>query len=580
MNNEYDIRPVLLDYPRHRRALGEMLERNGLKADQLDTYYGVYDADDNLVGGAGAKGNVIKCVALDPQCREAAITNTLITRLRADLVQAGHDNIFVFTKPENERLFNSLAFKTVGRAAKAIMLESDPRGIEKYKEHLRQLALPAGDTGVTAVIVMNANPMTLGHYSLIKKAAEEARRVVVIPLDEDNQAFSYAERRQMLADGTAKFHNVAIAEGSPYQISAATFPSYFIKEPGEAAETGMELDLDIFCRHIAPALGATVRYAGMEPHDRLTAAYNRKMKELLPQAGIDFREVRRSEFYNLPISASTVRRHLAEGDFPAAQPLLNTASQRYALAFMAGQALRRELDLTPKPGLVDRNGCGSHTDMDYPLMVRSIAAVRQGLPDFIKLSPRDINRPPSQELGIAAERLMFQATGGVNTHKGALFSMGMTLYAAMSLLTTFRTLTPENLRQETALAASMYRGPENENPVAARYNVKSAYSTACQGYRQLYESWLPYYRAHRAEPEVETKTLLRIMAELDDINILRRGGRDAAQWLKDRACDLFNDYSAQGMQRFCDECKERNLSPGGAADMLALTFLIDSITTK
>ena len=139
MNNEYDIRPVLLDYPRHRRALGEMLERNGLKADQLDTYYGVYDADDNLVGGAGAKGNVIKCVALDPQCREAAITNTLITRLRADLAAAGHDNIFVFTKPENERLFNSLAFKTVGRAAKAIMLESDPRGIEKYKEHLLSL---------------------------------------------------------------------------------------------------------------------------------------------------------------------------------------------------------------------------------------------------------------------------------------------------------------------------------------------------------------------------------------------------------------------------------------------------------
>ena len=82
---------------------------------------------------------------------------------------------------------------------------------------------------------------------------------------EDCSLFAYAERKAMVEQGVAHLENVTVIDGSEYAISQTTFPTYFLKRLDDAADTQMLLDLDLFRRHIAPALGATVRFVGTEP---------------------------------------------------------------------------------------------------------------------------------------------------------------------------------------------------------------------------------------------------------------------------------------------------------------------------
>ena len=149
---------------------------------------------------------------------------------------------------------------------------------------------------------MNANPFTLGHRYLLEQAAAQMDTLFVIPVKEEGQRFSYEERKKMIesaeedyfSQGFAKNQfssagKIVVLEGSDYQISAATFPTYFLKDLSDAAETHIRLDLDLFQRYIAPALNAEVRFVGSEPYDtikpsshhRPTGTASRKRRALM-----------------------------------------------------------------------------------------------------------------------------------------------------------------------------------------------------------------------------------------------------------------------------------------------------------
>ena len=149
-------------------------------------------------------------------------------------------------------------------------------------------------------------------------------------------------------------------EGSDYAISAATFPTYFLKKLDDATDTQIALDLDLFVNHIAKPLGVTVRFAGSEPEDALTRRYNELMAEILP----NFVEIPRLEQNGNPISATSLRRALDKGNLKEAMEYIPVSSTPYLVADLAERALRLELDTTPKPGLVDRQDNGAHKDMD------------------------------------------------------------------------------------------------------------------------------------------------------------------------------------------------------------------------
>ena len=595
---EKQIQELPLSVPLFRKKVESFLKTNGLRLEKVNLYMAIQDADENILAGGGLDGDTIKCIAVSEKARSGGLAVPLISRLISVAAQQGHTNVKVFTKPENTAIFESLGFTVLGRAPKAVLMENG-RGLAAY---LSGFPVKPGmtdgharpDRASRGVIIMNANPFTIGHKYLIEKAAGQVDHLFVIVVKEDVSRFPYADRLAMTKAACADFSNVTVCEGSDYQISAATFPTYFLKELSDASETQMRLDLDIFARHIAPALGATVRFVGSEPQDALTARYNAIMKEVLPAAGVQVVELPRlchsEQGEESPVSASAVRKGLDgfEGGF---WHLLPETSLPYVLAEAAVTALRQELDTTPKPGLVDLEGCGSHADMDYALMLRSIEALR---PWFVRIAAHDGDLVT---LGLEAEAAMLAATNNVNTHKGALFCLGLMLSVARTGVPssncatlgrqsglksntggTFRSPEPLMLAREatllegiSVLASSI---PETGRS-KERGSVKGALAMAREGYKELFDKWLPELRTNGPLP-----TLMLIMASLDDTNILHRGGSEALAYVKARATGIYENGRIgidNEIREFGRELKDRNLSPGGAADMLALTMLAAKI---
>lgn len=638
--------------PRQRQRIEAFLKRNGLRIDDMNYYAAMLDDDGEMIAGGGLKGNVIKCVAVDDAHKGEAIANTLVSHLISHANQEGYGCIKLFTKPKNRQLFESLSFRLLAEAPEAILMETGIGGIsntvealkkikeesEKYKEYNKECKEDSKECREntsylttstpqhlnttmqpTGCIVMNCNPFTLGHRYLIEQAAKQVERLYVMVVREDCSLFAYTERKAMVEQGVADIENVSVIDGSDYAISHATFPTYFLKRLDDAADTQMLLDLDLFRRHIAPALGATVRFVGTEPTDQLTRRYNQLMHEALK----DVREINRLEKDGNAVSASRVRRAMEEGDMNTIRQLMPPTTLPYIIAHLATQALQAELDTTPKPGLVDKDNNGAHRDMDYALMQLSINTLH---PYFVRLAFLGFaDTLPShtviRDAGIEAEKAMLEATNGVNTHKGALFSMGLAVVAAA-------------YEEKKAAANKEERGKEREEEylsslqltikaLAASFSdtsgthgskakqlsngtttIKGALDNAREGYEKLFAEWLPFYNERRKSHDAHAlhKTLLRIMCDLDDTNVIYRTNVATAEEVKQEARALLASFEeayaaedkekcASAIEEKCASAEllalkdmdrrytERNISPGGAADMLSLTVFIGSIQT-
>lgn len=670
--------------PRQRQRIEAFLKRNALRIDDMNYFAAVLDDDGEMIAGGGLKDDVIKCVAVDDAHKGEAIANTLVSHLISHANQEGYGCIKLFTKPKNRQLFESLSFRLLAEAPEAILMETGIGGIsntvealkkikeesEKYKEYNKECkedskeckeeektnlntstshhhttttpqhlntTLPRG-----GVVVMNCNPFTLGHRYLIEQAAKQVERLYVMVVREDCSLFAYTERKAMVERGVADIENVSVIDGSDYAISRATFPTYFLKRLDDAADTQMLLDLDLFRRHISPALGATVRFVGTEPTDRLTRRYNQLMHEALK----DVRETDRLEKDGNAVSASRVRKAMEEGDMNTIRQLVPPTTLPYIIAHLATQALQAELDTTPKPGLVDKDNNGAHHDMDYALMQLSINTLH---PYFVRLALLGFSDTlPShtviRDTGIEAEKAMLAATNGVNTHKGALFSMGLAVVAAAyeekkaaankevrgkeerekereereDSLVSIENLSPlESLASPPsslqltikALAASFpdtsgTHGSKAKLLSNGTTTIKGALDNAREGYEKLFAEWLPFYNERRKSHDAHAlhKTLLRIMCDLDDTNVIYRTNVATAEEVKQEARALLASfeeaYAAQDKEKCAsaieEKCAsaellalkdmdrrytERNISPGGAADMLSLTVFIGSIQT-
>ena len=567
-----DIQELPLRVPSFRRKVEDFLGSNGLRLEEVDLYMAVLDDDGAILAGGGLYRDLIKCFAVSEAARSLGLSVPLISRLISCATERGYSNVKVFTKPENRPVFESLGFRVLAEAPKAILMENG-RGLEDYCRYLREHRAPG-------VIVMNANPFTLGHRYLVEQAASS--NLVIIPVKEDLSRFPYTERLEMIRQGSGDLAD--IVEGSDYQISASTFPTYFLKDLSDASETQMRLDIDLFGRHIAPALGATVRYVGSEPTDPLTARYNGLMKELLPTYGVQLVEVARLCDTEGAVSASRVRALLDEGRYHAAAALTPASTHPYLFAALAERALRLELDAPLKPGLVGPDGNGAHKDMDYGLMHRSIDAIRPFFPRMAQAaSPSEL-----QQLGIDAEKAMLAATGGVNAHRGAIFALGLALYTfGHEMQSSVDQLVMQSALGEIAqrISGKSLSGSElhftavsHGADAVLKYGVKGARQLAQEGYQELFGDWLPYYKSVREEPYGLQKTLLRIMSTLDDTCIIHRVGFERAQLVKEEAKGLhvMADWIGH-LKDMCVRYAAEGISPGGAADMLALTVFIESI---
>ena len=638
--------------PRQRQRIEAFLKRNALRIDDMNYYAAVLDDDGEMIAGGGLKDDVIKCVAVDDAHKGEAIANTLVSHLISHANQEGYGCIKLFTKPKNRQLFESLSFRLLAEAPEAILMETGIGGIsntvealkkikeesEKYKEYNKECKEDSKECREntsylttspphhltttmqpTGCIVMNCNPFTLGHRYLIEQAAKQVEQLYVMVVREDCSLFAYTERKAMVEQGVADIENVSVIDGSDYAISRATFPTYFLKRLDDAADTQMLLDLDLFRRHIAPALGATVRFVGTEPTDQLTRRYNQLMHEALK----DVREINRLEKDGNAVSASRVRKAMEEGDMNTIRQLVPPTTLPYIIAHLATQALQAELDTTPKPGLVDKDNNGAHRDMDYALMQLSINTLH---PYFVRLAFLGFaDTLPShtviRDAGIEAEKAMLEATNGVNTHKGALFSMGLAVVAAAyeeKKAAANKEVRGKEREEEylsslqltiKALAASFpdtsgTHGSKAKQLSNGTTTIKGALDNAREGYEKLFAEWLPFYNERRKSHDAHAlhKTLLRIMCDLDDTNVIYRTNVATAEEVKQEARALLASFEeayaaedkekcASAIEEKCASAEllalkdmdrrytERNISPGGAADMLSLTVFIGSIQT-
>lgn len=601
--------------PRQRRRIEQFLGDNGLRLDDVDYYAALVDeTTDEIVAGGGLKGGVIKCVAVADGHKGEAVANQIVSHLIAHANADGHQCVKLFTKPQNQKMFESMSFRLLAEAPKAILMETGIGGIKRYSEELEREkgkvkseksngklhhlnpSTPQPIMPQSGIIIMNCNPFTLGHRYLIEQAAQQVDTLYVLVVREDCSMFGYDERKAMIVRGVAHINNVVVCDGSEYSISTTTFPTYFLKCLSDASDTQMTLDIDLYRRHIAPALGATVRFVGTEPDDPLTRRYNELMKSMLP----DVREVARLQQSGVAVSASRVRKAIVENHLALAARLVPPTTVPYIVAHLATRALKAELNTTPKPGLVDTHDSGAHRDMDHALMMRSIRAMH---PYFVRLATLGYDSPklPAHDdivsIGLEAEKAMFKSTGGVNTYKGALFSMGLALTAATYIIGRGKVATtthgkeyvPGDLLSATITQfangfpdTSGTHGSRAKQLAQAGCSLKSALDNAREGYTQLFGEWLPFYetRIKGDDSYVKHKTLLRIMCDLDDTNIVYRTDYATMQQVKTQARHLLEDFSEAGIDDLNRDFVSRNISPGGSADMLALVVFLFGITRK
>ena len=601
--NILELHPTI---PRQRRQIETFLQANGLRYDDVDYYAALVDeSSDEMIAGGGLKGCVIKCVAVADGHKGEAVANVIVSHLLAKANEDGYQCVKLYTKPHNRQLFESLSFRLIAEAPNAILMETGVGGIERWSYELRvkneELGVRNDELGVRndelriksvrkpiGTIVMNANPFTLGHRFLVEQSSELVERLYVVVVREDCSMFSYSERKAMVSQGVRDIGNVVVVDGSDYAVSAATFPTYFLKQISDATDTQITLDLDIYRRRIAPALGATVRFFGSEPTDPLTRRYNELMHQQLGEDHVH--EIQRKQQDGSPISASRVRKAMLEGRLWDAIQMVPPTTIPYIIGHLASMALQAELDTTPKPGLVDRNDNGAHRDMDHALMHRSIQALH---PYFVRLAQIGFDNPQPrhdeiQQVGIEAEQAMFKATGGVNTHKGALFSIGL-VAVALGGMACSNNAQLHSLSNSIASLASLFPDTSGTHGSKAKANnkLKGALDNAREGYPQLFKAWLPFYLDRLAEGDRYAlhKTLLRIMCDLDDTNIVYRTSMETMQEVQAEARRMLENipettHFEAALQAMNTDYIRRNISPGGSADMLSLVVFLSNVVRK
>ncbi|MNR83537.1 2-(5''-triphosphoribosyl)-3'-dephosphocoenzyme-A synthase [compost metagenome] len=266
-------------------------------------------------------------------------------------------------------------------------------------------------------------------------------------------------------------------------------------------------------------------------------------------------------------------------------------------AMCAIRSLHAELVLYPKPGLVSPVDNGSHSDMDAELFMRSLFALRHYFRHMAYAGAQASPFDRLKDLGLQAERRMLNATGGINTHRGAIFSLGMLCAAAGYCHALSLALTSDNLRhvirQQWGAALHDHASPSvaklsNGIRVAHLYAVNGARAEGAQGFPAVFEIGLPQLLqsidAGSTASAAQLDTLFSLMAGMTDTNIYHRGGADGAALVRLAA----QDYLQLGGSRHPDSCAtavachqlfvSRNLSPGGAADMLSASWLVYQLT--
>jgi len=303
---------------RGQKQVDALLEQEGIRRDgNLDYTCGLFDSSWRLAATGSCFGNTIRCLAVDCDRQGEGLLNQIVSHLMEVQTQRGNTHLFLYTKPQSARFFGDLGFYEIVQAEGVVFMENRRRGFSDYCAALERTRRE----GTSAAIVMNANPFTLGHLHLVERAAAENNAVHLFVLSEEAGPIPFAVRRQLVHQGTAHLPGVVCHDSGPYIISAATFPSYFLRDEDAVIRAHAALDIQLF-GSIAAHLDIRCRYVGEEPASRVTGLYNAVMARDLPEKGVACRIIPRLEAEGRPVSASTVRQAIHDGRLEDIRPLV------------------------------------------------------------------------------------------------------------------------------------------------------------------------------------------------------------------------------------------------------------------
>ena len=274
------------------------------------------------------------------------------------------------------------------------------------------------------------------------------------------------------------------------------------------------------------------------------------------------------------------------------------------IAQLGFDAMVLEVSLTPKPGLVDSISKGAHKDMDMGTFLLSAQAIRPFLTQFFKAGLNNTHLSELELLsvlrpiGINAEAAMFEATNNVNTHKGMIFTLGLVCGAAGWLYGNNQAVNSTNISHTIKhachyLVASELVALKNNEPksygesIFQQYGLTGARGEAASGLATVINVALPVFESYidNNAPlrDALLQTLLVLFSHNQDTNLVSRGGIEGLKFVQEYAQNLINKGGVSHVDfitNFTDFDRllvEKNLSPGGSADLLAITWLLDEL---
>lgn len=294
------------------------------------------------------------------------------------------------------------------------------------------------------------------------------------------------------------------------------------------------------------------------------------------------------------------RIHTVEELQGATQKIMRDFFARKDGDIIAGQAVRAllyEVCTTPKPGLVDRTNNGSHKDMDVFTFVDSTAALLPYFRHAVSIGQETKERSPGETFlrlrraGLEAERAMFAATMCVNTHKGAIFSLGTVCAAAGRLWSPDALWTSAEMVLKECAAISKEAVEEDFAALQAQtvrtkgqqffleHGLRGIRGEVADGLPNVRNVALPALenalKSGATLEEAGATALIRLIAKVSDTNLIARGRLKGQKWAARTASKLKDTVlDRKSLEKLDQEFIERNLSPGGCADLLAITYFL------
>jgi [citrate (pro-3S)-lyase] ligase len=320
----FKIKEVLLDIERDIQI--SFLNKHGLDYEyDIDYAILVYD-EHEVIATASIANNVMKCFVVHSAYTGQNVSGLMFKHLTDYLEAKGITHYFVFTTPENEEIFKSFNMTRIVLTMNTVLLEGGAEINTVLKNLKKEYNL--SDNKKSCVII-NANPMTLGHLYLIETAAKKSNELLVFVVSEDLSTFPFKARFNIIKEATKHLENVTVLPSLSYLVSRISFPKYFLKEDVLIKDEQTLLDVLIYKGYYSKIFNINKRFLGTEPYSPNTSKYNSVLKNYL---GNHIEIIERKEIYDAPISASYIRKLIKQNNIIKIKDYVPKATYDYLLS--------------------------------------------------------------------------------------------------------------------------------------------------------------------------------------------------------------------------------------------------------